>query len=206
MGQFDIASCQDGLYADFLKEISERYPEEQAVMVFDVAGWHRSKRLKIPENIKLLSLPVYSPELNPVENIWKELREKYFHNRVFVSLDAAEVSEGSVAYFRLVGFLLYNEPSAQAIDMLIDKEVFSVLPYASDNGRVLKGRKKLLEWLESSTREDITLEARTEYMRLLIGIGKSLAPPWGSAYMNDDSGYYSGFANMAAGGIQELCK
>jgi transposase len=74
----------------FLNEISERYPNERIVMVLDGAGWHRSKRLKIPENIKLLPLPAYSPELNPVENIWEELREKFFHNRVFPSLEAVE--------------------------------------------------------------------------------------------------------------------
>ena len=59
-------------------------------MVVDGADWHRSKKLKIPQNIKLVSLPPYSPELNPVENIWEELREKYFHNRVFQSIDAVE--------------------------------------------------------------------------------------------------------------------
>jgi transposase len=74
----------------FLNEISKRYANERIVMVFDGAGWHRSKKLKLPENIKLLPLPAYSPELNPVENIWEELREKNFHNRVFASLDAVE--------------------------------------------------------------------------------------------------------------------
>lgn len=59
-------------------------------MVVDGAGWHKSNALKIPQNMKLLLLPPYSPELNPVENIWEELREKYFHNRVFSSLDAVE--------------------------------------------------------------------------------------------------------------------
>ncbi len=43
--------------------------------------------LIIPENIRLIPQPVYSPELNPVEHIWDELREKYFHNRFFSSLD-----------------------------------------------------------------------------------------------------------------------
>ena len=38
----------------------------------------------------MLSLPPYAPELNAVEHIWDELREKYFHNRVFDSLDAIE--------------------------------------------------------------------------------------------------------------------
>lgn len=59
-------------------------------MVLDGAGWHKGNELKLPENMQLLLLPPYSPELNPVENIWEELREKHFHNRVFLSLDAVE--------------------------------------------------------------------------------------------------------------------
>ena len=44
----------------------------------------------IPDNIRLLSLPPYSPELNPVEHLWDELREKSFHNPTFDSLGALE--------------------------------------------------------------------------------------------------------------------
>jgi len=44
----------------------------------------------VPANISLLPLPPYSPELNPVEHIWDELREKWFQNLVFSSLDAVE--------------------------------------------------------------------------------------------------------------------
>lgn len=59
-------------------------------MVIDGAGWHNVNQEKLPANIRLLKLPPYSPELNPVENVWDELREKFFHNRVFDSLDALE--------------------------------------------------------------------------------------------------------------------
>ena len=69
----------------FLDEISASYPKGKILMVADGAGWHRSKTLKIPKNIKMLPLPPYSPELNPVENIWDELREKFFGNLVFDS-------------------------------------------------------------------------------------------------------------------------
>jgi transposase len=46
--------------------------------------------LQLPENIRLIFQPPYSPEVNPVEHIWKELREKHFSNRVFSSLDSLE--------------------------------------------------------------------------------------------------------------------
>lgn len=74
----------------FLDEIARRYPEDNIVMVLDGAGWHKSKRMPIPANIRLLSLPPYSPELNPVEHLWEELREKHFYNCAFNSLDALE--------------------------------------------------------------------------------------------------------------------
>jgi transposase len=74
----------------FLDEIARRYPDDRIVMVMDGAGWHKSGDLKLPANMRVMLLPPYSPELNPVENIWEELREKNFHNRVFHSLDAVE--------------------------------------------------------------------------------------------------------------------
>lgn len=46
-------------------------------MVLDGAGWHGSKALVVPDNITLLKLPPYSPELNPVERIWLFLRERF---------------------------------------------------------------------------------------------------------------------------------
>ena len=74
----------------FLDEVASRYPEDRLVMVMDGAGWHRNQDLVVPENMRLLPLPPYSPELNPVEHLWDELREKWFHNRVFDSLEALE--------------------------------------------------------------------------------------------------------------------
>jgi transposase len=74
----------------FLNEVSTRHPDEHIVMVIDGAGWHRSGMLKAPDNIYPLKLPPYAPELNPIEHVWDELREKFFHNRVFDSLEALE--------------------------------------------------------------------------------------------------------------------
>jgi transposase len=74
----------------FLDVVSERHPLDHIVMILDGAGWHSSQALIIPKNIKLLPLPPYAPELNPVEHLRDELREKHFHNRVFDSLNALE--------------------------------------------------------------------------------------------------------------------
>jgi hypothetical protein len=74
----------------FVDEVAARHPERRIVMVLDGAGWHRGQGLKLPANLRLLSLPPYAPELNPVEHVWDELREKFFHNLVFDSLEALE--------------------------------------------------------------------------------------------------------------------
>jgi len=74
----------------FLDEVAQRHCHEHIVLVLDGAGWHRSTTLRVPPNIYLLPLPPYAPELNPVEHLWDELREKHFHNRVFDSFDALQ--------------------------------------------------------------------------------------------------------------------
>ena len=74
----------------FLDEVSKRYPDDYIIMVADNAAWHRSKGLKMPENIEIFPLLPYSPELNPVEHIWDETREKGFKNELFNSLTAVE--------------------------------------------------------------------------------------------------------------------
>ena len=74
----------------FLEQIGKSYTHEFIVMIVDGASSHKAKALHIPDNMRLLFLPPYSPELNPVEHVWDELREKQFPNRVFDSLSAVE--------------------------------------------------------------------------------------------------------------------
>ena len=74
----------------FLEQVAERFSEDFILMVMDKAAWHTANKLHIPENIKITFLPPYSPQLNPVEHLWKEIREKYFGNHVFKSIDAVE--------------------------------------------------------------------------------------------------------------------
>jgi transposase len=73
----------------FLDQLGEAHHDQFIVMVLDGASSHRSKELKIPDNVSLIPLPPYSPELNPAEQIWNVLRRDHFANRVFDSLDAA---------------------------------------------------------------------------------------------------------------------
>lgn len=73
--------------SEFLLQVSNAHPDDFIVMIVDGASSHRSKGLEIPANIRLHRLPGYSPELNPQEHVWDELREKEFPNRVFDSME-----------------------------------------------------------------------------------------------------------------------
>lgn len=86
---FSIISplCNTNAMSIFLDELSIQYSDYRIIMILDKAGWHRSIDLKIPDNIKLLHLCPYSPELNPVELLWRQIRATYFNNLIFESMD-----------------------------------------------------------------------------------------------------------------------
>ena len=72
----------------YLQQFSKELAEDvQAVLIWDQAGFHKSKQLKVPDNITIILLPPYSPELNPVENLWHYLRSHYWSNRAYVGYD-----------------------------------------------------------------------------------------------------------------------
>lgn len=72
-----------------LIEISKAVrPSYHAILLLDGAGWHQTGgRLIVPDNVTLLKLPPYSPELNPAENVWQYLRQNELSNRVFHGYD-----------------------------------------------------------------------------------------------------------------------
>jgi DDE superfamily endonuclease len=73
----------------FLASLAQQLePGTHAVLILDQAGWHGSPRLAVPDNITLLPLPAYSPELNPVERVWLYLRERFLSHRVLAGYDA----------------------------------------------------------------------------------------------------------------------
>ena len=74
-----------------LLDISVAVPDgRHALVVFDGAGWHRSKALECPKNVTVLRLPAYSPELNPVETVFQFLKARHFANQVFDTADAVK--------------------------------------------------------------------------------------------------------------------
>jgi transposase len=77
----------------YLKDFAKQLPKNvHALLVMDGAGWHGSKELQIPENVSILLLPPYSPELNPVELIWRQLRQRKLSNRLYPTIDHLEAA------------------------------------------------------------------------------------------------------------------
>jgi transposase len=76
----------------YLEELSNnlRIKDKEAVVIMDGAGWHKSKDLKVPDNIKIEILPPYCPELNPVERLWRYVKDHTIKNKVFDSLEELE--------------------------------------------------------------------------------------------------------------------
>lgn len=70
----------------FLQELSKQFPDDLILLMCDGASWHKSQSLICPDNIQLLSIPPYTPEMNPIEQIWKQIRSMGFRNEIFHSL------------------------------------------------------------------------------------------------------------------------
>lgn len=78
--------CNGQTFQLFLDAFALFNPTELKIMVLDNGAFHKAKTLSIPENIALIFLPPYSPELNPAENVWAKLKRD-FTNRLFKTLD-----------------------------------------------------------------------------------------------------------------------
>ena len=108
-----LPSADTAMMTLFLEHVSQTFSKYFIVMQVDGAGWHHSNELVVPSNMRLIAQPAYSPEVNPVEHIWDEVREKYFGNRAFPSLDALievlcqglnELADDSARLRSLTGF------------------------------------------------------------------------------------------------------
>lgn len=67
-------------------------------MSWEGAGFHTGKQLRVPENVTLVKLPPYSPELNPIENLWHYLKSHFWSNRAYADYDALE--EAAIAAWK----------------------------------------------------------------------------------------------------------
>lgn len=74
--------------------------ESHVALVLDGAGWHSGKKLRVPDNITLVPLPPYAPELNPVERVWLFLKQRFLSLRLLNDYKAI-VAAASKAWRRL---------------------------------------------------------------------------------------------------------
>jgi len=73
----------------FLEELSQNYSQYQNILVLDNASFHFAQGtpdFPIPGNIDLLYLPTYSPDLNPIERLWKYFKDEFINNRFFENI------------------------------------------------------------------------------------------------------------------------
>lgn len=84
-----IASgCNTAWMNEFLRQLSKAYPDDHIILVMDNAIWHKSQALEIPDNIEFTFIPPYTPEMNPIEQVWAEIRKRGFKNRAFQTLES----------------------------------------------------------------------------------------------------------------------
>ena len=82
------------------REAVSEYLSDIIAISLDGAGWHKSHALRVPDNITLVHLPPYAPELNPVELLWRQLRQRYLSNRVYAHVQELDQALGE-AWMRL---------------------------------------------------------------------------------------------------------
>ena len=75
----------NAFFKQFAQEVD---PDVHTVMIWDRAGFHTSKQLKLSSNVTVVPLPPYSPELNPIENLWHYLRSHEWSNRIYKDYEA----------------------------------------------------------------------------------------------------------------------
>jgi hypothetical protein len=78
------------IFESYLKHFSKYKPKEFKIVVIDNAGFHSTKNIEIPENIFLLRIPPYSPELNPSEQVWQFIKNRY-KNQKFENMDKLRI-------------------------------------------------------------------------------------------------------------------
>ena len=83
---WEVNGVSSIIFEQYLKALSEYKPTEYKIVIIDNAGFHSTKNIKIPDNIYLLRIPTYSPELNPCEQIWQYIKNRY-KNQLFKTMN-----------------------------------------------------------------------------------------------------------------------
>lgn len=102
------------MFQIFLDHLAKQNPEEYKIIILDNGAFHKAKRILIPDNIGLIFLPPYSPELNPIEKIWWLLK-KQINNKVFKTMEALQAA---------MEFSIANKLTTQQIKSITGYQVY----------------------------------------------------------------------------------
>ena len=83
---YEIEGTTSEIFYRYIKDFSQYKPDEFKIIIIDNAGFHSLSRYSIPENIGLVRIPPYSPELNPSEKVWGYIKQ-FYKNNVFENLE-----------------------------------------------------------------------------------------------------------------------
>lgn len=78
---WEINGVDTAIFEAYLKGFSAYKPKEYKIVVIDNAGFHSTKNIRVPDNIFLLRIPPYAPELNPCEQVWQYIKNRYKNQR-----------------------------------------------------------------------------------------------------------------------------
>lgn len=70
-----------------LKHLPDTYNEDKIILICDGTPWYKSKTLGVPQTIRIVYIPPYTPKMNSVEQIWKEIRKRGFRNGIFKTFE-----------------------------------------------------------------------------------------------------------------------
>lgn len=110
----DLPVCNTDMFQIFLDQLAKQNPEEYKIIILDNGAFHKAKRLLIPDNIGLIFLPPYSPELNPAEKIWWLLK-KQINNKVFKTMEELQTA---------MEFSIANKLTTQQIKSITGYQVY----------------------------------------------------------------------------------
>jgi phenylpropionate dioxygenase-like ring-hydroxylating dioxygenase large terminal subunit len=73
---------------EFMQQICDCYPNDHIILACDNAWWHKSQYTKVPERMTVIYIPPYTPEMNPIEQFWREVRTAGFANKCLKTINA----------------------------------------------------------------------------------------------------------------------
>ena len=83
---WEINGVDTTIFEAYLQAFSQHKPNEYKIVVIDNAGFHSTKNIQVPDNIYLLRIPPYNPELNPCEQVWQYIKNR-FKNKRFETME-----------------------------------------------------------------------------------------------------------------------